>query len=174
MFDSTIKVAVIVATAVDGVIGSNNQLPWHLPQDLKYFKSITLGKPVIMGRKTYESIGRPLPGRANLVISRNTGWQAEGVEVFANLAEAIVAAKQLAAAANQREIMIIGGAEIYRTALPLADRVYLTEIDLQIVGDAWFPPLPSSEWELAGCIEGAADASLAHRFKVFERLSKSQ
>ena len=174
MLNSTINVAIIVATAANGVIGRNNQMPWHLPQDLKYFKATTLGKPVIMGRKTFESIGRPLPGRPNLVVSRRGDWAADGVEVVASLELAVARAGELIAAQSEAvpEVMIIGGAEIYRAAMDFADRIYLTEIDLDVDGDAWFPALMSDEWQLVGCIEGDPGAPLAHRFKIYERKSK--
>lgn len=174
MLNSTINVAIIVATAAKGVIGRNNQLPWHLPQDLKYFKATTLGKPVIMGRKTFESIGRPLPGRPNLVVTRRDDWRAEGVEVESSLERAITRAGELVNVQGDiaPEVMIIGGAEIYRAAMELADRIYLTEIDLEVDGDARFPALMSEVWQLVSCIEGDSDAPLAHRFKIYERKPK--
>jgi dihydrofolate reductase len=166
------KLAIIVAAARNGVIGNNNQLPWHLPQDLKYFKSITLGKPVIMGRKTYESIGRPLPGRANIVVTRSCDWQADGVAVVNSLEQALVEARKVldSSAASATEAMIIGGAEIYRSALPLVDRVYLTQVDVEVEGDAFFPALPDIEWQLVSTVAGDAQATLAHQFLVYERV----
>ena len=172
MLNSRVSVALIVATAANGVIGRNNQLPWHLPQDLKYFKATTLAKPVIMGRKTYESIGRPLPGRPNLVVTRNSDWAAVGIEVVQGLDLALDRTRELISSTDQLkpEVMVIGGAEIYRSALPLADKVYLTEIDLEVDGDAWFPELPANQWRLASSVEGEAGSPLGHRFKVFERI----
>jgi len=115
------------------VIGKNNQMPWHLPADLGHFKAVTLGKPVIMGRKTYESIGRPLPGRRNIVISRNSGYTIEGCETAVSLEDAM----KLVNGVN--ELMIIGGGHLYSQALLLADRLYLTFIDLDVDGDTQFP-----------------------------------
>lgn len=127
-------ISLIVAMAENRVIGRDNQMPWHLPADLRHFKSVTLGKPVIMGRKTFESIGRPLPGRRNLVISRNTEWQADGVETVNSLDAA------LALVNAHDEVMIIGGGQLYRDALPLAHRLYLTHIELNVDdADTWFP-----------------------------------
>lgn len=166
------KLAIIVAAAKNGVIGNNNQLPWHLPQDLKYFKSITLGKPVIMGRKTYESIGRPLPGRTNIVVTRSTDWRTDGVVVANSLEQALdEAGKAITASATPViEAMIIGGAEIYCSALPLVDRVYLTQVDIEIEGDAFFPTLSDAEWQLISTTPGDEQATLAHQFLVYERV----
>lgn len=164
------KLAIIVAAAKNGTIGRNNQLPWHLPQDLKYFKSVTLGKPVIMGRKTYESIGRPLPGRTNIVITRQQDWQPDaGVIVVSSVGQAIAAAESATAGIPDAEAMIIGGAEIYRLALEQVERVYLTQIEADIEGDATFPALPATLWELASSVAGDSAAELPHRFCVYER-----
>lgn len=141
-----IEVALVAAMAENGVIGRNNELPWHLPADLQYFKKITLGKPIIMGRKTYESIGRPLPGRANIVVSRQTDYRIDGASVAGSLKEAVDAAVVIAKAGGQREVMLIGGAELYRQALPLADRIYLTRVNLAVDGDAFFPEVNWSNW----------------------------
>jgi dihydrofolate reductase len=141
-----IKISMIVAMTKDRVIGANNQMPWHLPADLKHFKATTMAKPIVMGRKTWESIGRPLPGRRNIVISRQADFQAEGADVFASVADAVASAKSSALEAGQSEIFIIGGEAIYRSALALAEKVYLTELDLNVAGDAWFPELPEGEW----------------------------
>ncbi len=166
------KLSLIVAATPKNVIGRNNELPWHLPQDLKYFKSITLGKPIIMGRKTFESIGKPLPGRTNIVVTRQADWSYAGVLVAKNIAVALVIGQQFLNEQNQgaEEIMVIGGAEIYRLALPLANRVYLTRINIDIDGDAFFPDLPSAEWKLISETVGEADALLPHSFLVYERL----
>ena len=165
------KLSLIVAAANNNVIGRNNELPWHLPQDLKYFKSVTLGKPVIMGRKTFESIGKPLPGRTNIVVTRQNEWKVAGVLVAQSLQNALEIADQFRVEQHQLsdEVMVIGGAEIYRHALPLADRVYLTRIEVDIPGDAHFPALPASEWKLVSEIAGDASASLKHSFLVYER-----
>lgn len=166
------KVALIVAAAVNNVIGRDNQLPWHLPQDLKYFKAKTLGKPVIMGRKTYESIGRPLPGRPNIVVTRNPAWTANGAHVTASLEEALTLAAQLVGHEPEfQETMVIGGAEIYKAALPLADKIYLTRIDVAVEGDALFPALDPEEWRLVACQSGE-NGDLPHRFLVYERADR--
>ncbi|MFC6670888.1 dihydrofolate reductase [Marinobacterium aestuariivivens] len=140
------KLAVIVAQARNRVIGIDNRLPWHLPADLKYFKEVTSGKPVIMGRKTFESIGRPLPNRHNIVVTRDSGWHHEGVRTASSLPEAVEMARAYAEEANVDEVMVIGGAQIYAQALPLADMLYVTEVQLEPEGDAVFPELLASEW----------------------------
>lgn len=133
-------ISLIVAMAHNRVIGKNNGMPWHLPADLKHFKKITSGKPVIMGRKTFESIGKALPNRRNIVISRNAAYQAPDCEVVTSLSAA------LALVADANEICIIGGAQIFQEALPMADRLYLTFIDLKIEGDTFFPEWNHIHW----------------------------
>jgi dihydrofolate reductase len=167
------KLSLIVAAANNNVIGRNNELPWHLPQDLKYFKSVTLGKPVIMGRKTFESIGKPLPGRTNIVITRQSDWQHAGVLVASNVDDALALAENFRNELGQTadEVMVIGGAEIYRCALPLADKIYLTRIDEDIKGDAWFPSLSDTEWVCESELAGDPGASLPHRFLTFRKVS---
>ena len=146
------KIAMIAAMAKNRVIGKQNQMPWHLPADLKHFKAITIGKPVLMGRKTFQSIGRPLPGRRNLVVSRTTPDDKQGAEWFGSVEQA------LAAVSNIAEIMIIGGGEIYRQCLPLADTLYLTEIELAVDGDAYFPDYQASgSWQLVAEQQHPAD-----------------
>lgn len=127
------RIAMIAAMANNRVIGKDNQMPWHLPADLKHFKKVTLGKPVIMGRKTYQSIGKALPGRRNIVISRQK-------DALSNDADWVQSVEQaLALVQDQPEVMVIGGAEIYRQVLPMAERLYITDIDLSVEGDAFFP-----------------------------------
>lgn len=138
---TTPSIRLVVACARGGVIGLNNTLPWHLPADLKHFKAITTGKPVVMGRKTYESIGRPLPNRDNIVLTRQTDWHAEGVRVVASLTEA------LTVAASAPEICIIGGGELYQQAITVATCLSLTEIDADFVGDAYFPEVSPTHWQ---------------------------
>jgi dihydrofolate reductase len=128
------------------VIGNGGALPWHMPSDLKTFRRLTLGKPVIMGRKTYQSIGRPLDRRLNIVISREPSFAPEGVTVVRSLAEAVALAEDHVAAHGITEIMVIGGAQIYAAALPIAGRLYLTEIDASPDGDATFPVLEPGDW----------------------------
>ena len=135
-------VTLIVAAADNGVIGRENALPWHLPEDLKRFKRLTMGKPMIMGRKTFESIGKPLPGRLNIVVTRDTNYHREGVRVVHGVDEAI------AAAANAAEVMVIGGSELFRLFLPRAGRVHLTRVHAQVDGDVTWPPLDPQTWEV--------------------------
>ncbi len=141
------KVSLIVAMAENRVIGRNNNLPWYLPNDLKYFKQATMGKPIIMGRKTYDSIGKPLPGRPNIVITRNTEFSAEGVTVVNSLSDALDQAEDLAFINGAEEVMVIGGAQIYIEALNKADRLYLTEVHAEVEGDAHFPEFNQGDWQ---------------------------
>lgn len=159
-------VALIVAAADNDVIGKGNALPWRLSADLKYFKARTLGKPVLMGRLTWESIGRPLPGRPNIVVTRNADYSAAGATVVNSLEAAIAAARQY----TTNEIMVIGGAEIYRQALPLADRVYLTRVHVDVEdGDASFL-LPAADWVLTWQqFHAAAKDQPACTFRVYAR-----
>jgi dihydrofolate reductase len=140
-----IDLVLVVARAKNGVIGKDGALPWHLPEDLKRFKRMTVGKPVIMGRKTFESIGKPLPGRQNIVLTRDAGWQCPGVSVAANLAEAVAAAG-LDPRARAEGIMVIGGAQIYAEALPSATRIELTEVDAEPDGDTVLPAFDPARW----------------------------
>jgi dihydrofolate reductase len=141
------KVSLVYAMANNRVIGRNNQLPWYLPNDLKYFKSVTLGKPIIMGRKTFDSIGKPLPGRANIVITRDTSWQHEGVKVCHSAQEAIAMAESIAEIDGVDEVMVIGGSQIYAELLPKADRMYMTQVHAEVEGDASFPDFDLSQWQ---------------------------
>ena len=133
-------ISIIAAVARNRVIGIHNRLPWRLPADLKYFRRTTLGHAVIMGRKNYESIGRPLPQRLNIVLSSDPGYRAPGCQVAHSLAAA------LAAAGDDPEVFIVGGAQVYAQAMPLAARMYLTLIDAEFAGDAWFPEYDEREW----------------------------
>jgi len=141
-----IKLSVIVAVSENGVIGRNNALPWYLPADLQYFKRTTMGKPIVMGRKTFESIGRPLPGRSNIVVSANPDYTAEGVSVVSSLAEAVQLAEDIALIDGSQELMVIGGAAIYAAAIPEADRLYVTEVHANIEGDAYLGGIDWSSW----------------------------
>jgi len=149
-------VSLIVAMAQNGVIGRGNALPWRLPQDLKRFRAFTLGKPVLMGRKTYESIGRPLQDRANLVLTRDRRWRARGVIVVHSLEEA------LREAGPAEELVAIGGAAIYRLVLPFARRIYLTHVLADVPGDTFFPDFDPTQWEDAECITYPADEQHAY------------
>jgi dihydrofolate reductase len=134
------RVAFVVAVAENGAIGNKGALPWRMPSDLKMFRKLTLGKPVIMGRKTFQSIGKPLPGRDNLVVTRDAGFKAEGIEVFASVDAAVARAQTLAAARGVDEVAVIGGADIFGAALPCAARIYLTRIHASPEGDTFFAP----------------------------------
>jgi dihydrofolate reductase len=160
------KISIIVAMAANRVIGCDNRLPWHLPADLAHFKAITMGKPIVMGRKTWESIGRPLPGRTNIVITRDRGYQAPGCVVVHSIEAALEAAR------GQDEVMIIGGAEFYRQVLPQADTLYLTCVAGEFAGDTFFPVLADGEWREVACEAHAADEKNPHayRFITLERV----
>lgn len=156
--------SLIAAKARNGVIGRNNALPWHLPEDLKYFKATTFGHPILMGRKTFESIGRPLPGRTSIVISRNPDWQFAGCTVVPSIDAA------LQAAAERDEIFVIGGSELYSQTLPRADRLYLTEIHADFAGDAHFPELDPADWQELSRQQHADDGrGFAFDFVVYQR-----
>lgn len=144
----TVPVALIAAVARNGVIGSNDRLPWRLPTDFAFFKQQTLGKPLIMGRRTFEGIGKPLAGRTNIVVSRQEGYQPEGAIVIDDLGAALDHAQAIAAADRAAEVMVGGGGEIYRDAMPLADRLYITHVELAPQGDAWFPPIAPAMWRV--------------------------
>ena len=168
-----IQLAVIVAAAENGVIGRDNALPWHLPEDLRYFKKVTLGKPIVMGRKTFESIGRALPGRTNIVITRNPDFQAEEVRVVASFDDALRLARDIAASDGVEELVVIGGAEIYKAAMPRADRLYITEIHAQVEGDAILPHIDWKCWREVGRERFAAQDPnpYDYSFVVYERLN---
>jgi dihydrofolate reductase len=144
-------VTLVVAMARNHVIGRDNALPWRLPADLQHFKSVTWGKPILMGRKTFESIGKPLPGRTNLVLTRDKGWNAAGVVVVHSLDEALERVK------DAPELAGIGGAEVFRLLMPLATRIHLTRIAADIPGDTVFPPIDIAEWVQIDSREVAAD-----------------
>ena len=161
----TMQVMLIAAVARNGVIGLNNQLPWRLPEDLRHFKASTLGKPVIMGRKTWESLGRPLPGRHNLVVSRQAGFTASGAQVFGTLDAALAAA----AATGAAEACVIGGGELYRQALALADRLVLTEIDRDFAGDAFFPEFDRTRFVETARESAVSADGLPYAFVTYRR-----
>jgi len=140
------KISLIVAVNRNGVIGKDGKMPWHLPADLKYFKSVTMGKPIVMGRKTFESLGRPLPGRENIVLTRDKNFTAEGCTIIHSLEE------MRQHTADVDEVMIIGGAQLYEQMLPHADHIYMTRVDCLDEGDTWFPAFNPAEWE-TGFIE---------------------
>jgi len=141
------KLSLIVAMSANRVIGKDNGLIWHLPNDLKFFKTKTMGKPMIMGRNTFESIGKPLPGRTNIVVTRNQTYSADGIVVTHSLEQALTLARDIAVKDNVEEVMIIGGAQIYEQSLKMADRLYLTKVHAHLEGDAFFPEFNMDDWQ---------------------------
>lgn len=163
------RVNLIAAVAENGVIGQGNAMPWHLPADFAWFKRHTMGHPVLMGRKTFESIGKPLPGRRNIVVTRNPAWTATGCERAASLEDAL----HLCQAAP--EVFVIGGGELYRAALPRAKRMFITTVACQPEGDTRFPGWSPNEWRETECLSHEADAKNAHAmtFRILERSRES-
>lgn len=158
-------ISLIAAMDRNRLIGNNNQLPWHLPADFAHFKAVTMGKPVVMGRKTWESIGRPLPGRTNIVLSRNPEARFEGAVCVSSFEQA------LAVVPDADEVMVIGGSSIYEMLLPVADRMYITIVDAEFEGDAWFPDFNDNEWREAESRLRLADEKNKYdcRFIIFEK-----
>lgn len=155
-------ISLIVAHDKNRVIGLNNELPWHLPGDLKYFKEMTMHKPIIMGRKTFESIGKPLPGRRNIVVTRNPGYRANDIETATSLEEAIKIAGDV------EEIMIIGGEQIFKESMAIADRLYITEIDHEFQGDTYFPEYTG--WRQVSCQDPiTAPDGYTFRYCIYEK-----
>lgn len=168
--NTSLPLSLIAALAENRVIGIDNSMPWHLPGDFKYFKATTLGKPIIMGRKTWDSLGRPLPGRLNIVVSRQAGLTLEGAEVFATLEAAIERADAWAREENAEELMLIGGAQLYELGLAQADRLYLTRVGLDPEGDAFFPEVDEATWRMTSSVEHPASAETpSYAFEVWER-----
>jgi dihydrofolate reductase len=162
-------ISLVVAMDRNRVIGRHNRLPWRLPADLRHFKRITMGHPIVMGRRTWESIGRPLPGRRNIVVSRQPGYSAEGAVVV----DSFEAAKE--AAGDCRELMVIGGARLYARALAEANRIYLTEIHAEFEGDTWFPELSQDEWACVSREDFDKDDAnpYEYSFMVLERIPEA-
>lgn len=163
------RISLIAAASENNVIGRDGGLPWSLPDDLRYFKEKTLGHPVITGRKNYASIGRPLPGRTNIIVTRDAHFSAEGCRVVHSLEDAVEVAKQ----EDPEEIFVMGGGEIYALALPMADRVYLTRVHAEIDGDTYFPELDSEQWAEVSTEEHVADDRHAYDFTilVYDRIA---
>ena len=160
-------ISLIVAASTNNAIGKNNQLLWSLPNDMKFFKNTTWGMPIIMGRKTYESMDKPLPGRINVVITRQTGWSAEDTVVAKDLDDAI----KKAAETNGKEIFIIGGGEIFKLAIEIADRIYLTRVHATIEGDTFFPAIDENKWQLTSNQDFEADNKhkFAYSFQTWDK-----
>ena len=158
-------ISIIVAVSTNNVIGAQGELPWRLSDDLQHFKKATMGKPIVMGRKTWESIGRPLPGRQNIVVTRQAGFRAEGCDVVMSFDEGIVAA------GDAEELMVIGGSQIYELALPQAGRLYLTRVHTEIEGDAFFPEVDAAAWRLISDEQHAADEKneYPYSFQTYRR-----
>ncbi len=161
------KISIIVAAAENNAIGKDNQLLWHLPNDLRFFKNTTWGMPVVMGRKTYESVGRLLPGRHNIIITTNTDYKVEGATVVHHLQQA----QEAAAALGCKELFIIGGGEIYKQSLAITHQVHLTKVHTEIEGDTFFPALPENEWALVQKNECYKDEKHAfdYSFELYQR-----
>ena len=152
--------ALVVAVARNGVIGRDNQLPWRLPDDLAYFKRVTMGRPVVMGRRTFESIGKALPGRANIVVTRNSSFRAPGCTVVRSLDAA------WKAAGDADEACVIGGTSLFEEALPTADVIHLTEVEADVEGDTYFPPFDRSQWRETEVARHPADERHAYPFRI--------
>jgi len=155
-------ISLIVAISRNRVIGASGQIPWRLPGDLQRFKQLTMGQSLLMGRKTYQSIGRPLPGRQMIVLSRDPKFQAEGCETAPDLQSGLLAAGQ------GEELFICGGAEIYRQALPLVERIYLSELEREISGDTYFPDIPREEFKIIRSLL-LVEAAESYRFSILQR-----
>ena len=161
----------IAAVAENGVIGAAQTIPWRIPSDFAYFKRTTMGKPMVMGRKQFETVGKPLPGRTNIIVSRQAGYQPEGTLVFASIDAALAAARDIAAADGVDEIMIIGGGELYAQTMARADRLYISHVDLQPEGDVRFPAIVPEDWVVVDVPEVTPSEkdSASYRVKVYER-----
>lgn len=169
-----IPVALIVAVARNGVIGRDNDLPWKLSGDLRWFKANTLGKPIVMGRRTWESLGRPLPGRENIVVSRGEPGLPDGVRHRTSLEDAIALGRSVAQREQAAEVMVIGGAQLYAAAFPLASRLYLTEVDADVDGDTFFPAWNEQDWQEVESQPGAAREGDTHAFRhrILQRIHR--
>ena len=165
-------ISVVVALGKNRVIGRDGGLPWHIPGDLTLFKQTTMGKPIVMGRKTWESLGRPLPGRPHVVITRDRNYKASGASVVFDLDQALSVAYGMAIALKEEEVMIIGGAEIYGLAMAKADRLYLTEVELSPHGDAFFPDFNVEQWQEISRTEfPSSDGAASYSFVIREKYS---
>lgn len=161
-------ISLVVAAATNNAIGKDGKMPWHLPNDLKHFKNTTWGMPVVMGRKTFDSLGKPLPGRRNIVISRQPGFKPEGAAVVSSVDDALFLVKET----DAKEAMVIGGGEIYKTLFDKARRIYLTRVEAEPEADTYFPAIHPSQWRLVSQKDHEADEKNAynHSFQVWERV----
>ena len=174
MQETLIPIAMIAAVSRNRAIGIEGKLPWYLPEDLKFFKAVTLHKPLVMGRATFESIGKPLPNRLNIVVTRDTGFEHPGVRVCHDLESALALADDQAMIEGNEEIMVIGGGEIYRQALSFASRLYLTEIDVEVAGDTFFPLL-DEDWQEVERVAGSpSEGQPGYDFVRYEREGAAQ
>lgn len=159
------RISLVAAVSANGVIGNQGRLPWHLPEDLRRFKALTLGHTIVMGRKTWQSIGRLLPGRRNVIVSRDRALRIDGADVVPTVADAIA----IAVAAGDEEVFVIGGGEIYTATIELADRLHLTEVAIDVPGDAFFPAIDRNGWTETERSLHAADDGTAFDFVVYDR-----
>ncbi len=171
----SVKIAMIAGVAENGVIGSDQTIPWRVPSDMAFFKQTTMGKPIVMGRKQYETVGKPLPGRTNIVVTRQRDYRPEGVLVFHDVKTAVEKARDIAAADGVDEIMIIGGGELYAQLMDRADRLYITHIDLNPAGDVRFPAIEPAQWTVVDLpeITPSPRDEASYRVKVYERRQDS-
>lgn len=165
-----VSISLVVAAANNNAIGKNNQLLWHLPNDMKYFKNVTWGMPVVMGRKTFESLGKPLAGRKNIVLTKQDGWKADGVVAVKDFNDALFLVKEM----DVKEVMVIGGGEIYRSVFDKANRIHMTRVDAEFEADTFFPAIDPKVWKLVSQKNYEADAKHAYNysFQVWERIFK--
>lgn len=165
-----VSISLVVAAAKNNVIGKDNQLLWRLPEDMKFFKNVTWGMPVVMGRKTFESLGKPLPGRKNIVITRQNNWTAEGTIAVKSLDDALFLVKNM----DVKEMMVIGGGEIYQMAFEKAKRIYITRVDAEPEGDTYFPAIDPKVWKLVSQKDHEADEKhqFSYSFQIWERIFK--
>ncbi|RFB16869.1 dihydrofolate reductase [Bacillus sp. HNG] len=163
-------ISLLLAMDKNQLIGKDNDLPWRLPADLAYFKRVTMGHPIIMGRKTYDSIGRPLPGRENIIVTRDTSYKAEGCKVIHSIDEIVKMSEE-----TEQELFVIGGAEIFKEILPYSDRLYITVIDEEFEGDTYFPAFDKAEWQVISKEKGIKDEKnpYEYTFLVYEKIPQN-
>jgi dihydrofolate reductase len=169
-------VSLIAAVATNGVIGDGSGMPWRLSTDMKRFKALTMGKPVVVGRRTFETFAKPLPGRTNIVVTRQAGYRPEGVIVASSLDEALAQGRDAAQAAGGDEVMVLGGGEIYAAAMAAADRLYITHVEAEPVGTTHFPPIDAHVWRAVSreAVPAGEKDSAATVFAVYERTGEAE